>query len=88
MVTGPLAQKDRTGFRYHEKRLMESTSNVTDTVFVGKPDQEHCFLFDADDPLELLRTLLSQAERPETGISREDAYEVMEGMVPERVRST
>lgn len=66
---------------------METSSNVTDTVFLVKPDQEHCFLFDADDPLELLRTLLSQAEKPESGISREDAYEVMEGMISERVRS-
>jgi hypothetical protein len=66
---------------------METSESVTDTVFVVKENEEHCFLFDSDDPLELLRTLLAQAERPDSGLTREEAYEVMEGMIPERLRS-
>ncbi len=66
---------------------MKSPQCVTDTVFVVKEKQEHCFLFDSDDPLGLLRALLSQARNPDSGLSREEAYEVMEGMIPERLRS-
>jgi len=66
---------------------MPTSGSMTDTVFVVKEGAEHCFLFDGDDPLELLRALLSQTDRPDSGLTREEAYEVMEGMVPERLRS-
>ena len=65
---------------------MESTA-ITDTVFVVKEDQEHCFLFDSDDLLGLLQTVFRSSRDPELGISREEAYEVLEGMIPERLRS-
>jgi IS5 family transposase len=66
---------------------MERTENVTDTVFVVKEDQEFCFLFDRDDPIDLYRALFRCAERPDSGLSREEVFEVIEGMVPERLRS-
>ena len=67
---------------------MESTTEqVTDTVFVIKEDQEFCFLFDRDDPFDLYRALFRCAERPDSGLTREEVFEVIEGMVPERLRS-
>jgi hypothetical protein len=67
---------------------MESTTEqVTDTVFVIKEDQEFCFLFDRDDPIDLYRALFRCAERPDSGLTREEVFEVIEGMVPERLRS-
>ena len=66
---------------------MDSTQGITDTLFVMKEDQQYCFLFDSDDPLELYRALLRCADQPGSGISREEAFEVMEGMVPDRLRS-
>jgi len=66
---------------------MESTEQVTDTVFVIKEDQEFCFLFDRDDPIDLYRALFRCAERSDSGLTREEVFEVIEGMVPERLRS-
>ena len=66
---------------------MESTEQVTDTVFVIKEDQEFCFLFDRDDPIDLYRALFRCAEKPDSGLTREEVFEVIEGMVPERLRS-
>jgi hypothetical protein len=67
---------------------MEPAESLTDTVFVVKENQEHCFLFDGDDPLELFRALLRCAQHPDpAGLTPEEAFEVLEGMVPERLRS-
>ncbi len=66
---------------------METIERATDTVFVVKEDQEFCFLFDRDDPIDLYRALFRCAERPEGGLTREEVMEVIEGMVPERLRS-
>ena len=66
---------------------MESIETGSDTVFVVKEDQEYCFLFDRDDPVDLYRALFRCAERPESGLTREEVFEVIEGMVPERLRS-
>ena len=66
---------------------MESMEKDTDTVFVVKEDQEFCFLFDRDDPIDLYRALFRCAERPDSGLSREEVLDVIEGMVPERLRS-
>jgi hypothetical protein len=66
---------------------MSTADGAMDTVFVVKEEEEHCFLFDDDDPLELLRALLRHAEELGSGLTRDEAYEVMEGMVPERLRS-
>ncbi len=65
---------------------MHRSAAITDTVFLVKEEREHCFLFDADDPLDLLRTLMMSADDEEGGIRREEAYEMMEGLVPERLR--
>ncbi|MBI4605551.1 MAG: hypothetical protein HY721_26600 [Planctomycetes bacterium] len=66
---------------------MESLERVIETVFVVKEDQEHCFLFDRDDPIDLYRALFRCAERPESGLTRDEVMEVIEGLVPERLRS-
>lgn len=66
---------------------MEAMERVTETVFVVKEDQEFCFLFDRDDPIDLYRALFRCAERPDAGLTREEVMEVIEGMVPERLRS-
>ena len=66
---------------------MESMEKVTGTVFVVKEDQEFCFLFDRDDPIDLYRALFRCAERPNSGLTRAEVMEVIEGMVPERLRS-
>ena len=67
--------------------FMDSMERATETVFVVKEDQELCFLFDRDDPIDLYRALFRCAERQDSGLSREEAMEVIEGMVPERLRS-
>jgi len=66
---------------------MDSMDTSTDTVFVVKEDQEYCFLFDRDDPIDLYRALFRCAERPEWGLTQEEVFEVIEGMVPERLRA-
>ncbi|HLU49341.1 MAG TPA: hypothetical protein VK116_14695 [Planctomycetota bacterium] len=58
-----------------------------DTVFLIQSNREHCFLFDGDDPIELYQALFRQASKGETGISHGDAVEVLEGIVPERLRA-
>jgi len=57
------------------------------SVFVVKEDQEYCFLFERDRPAGLYSALLSFAEREELGLSLVEALEVIEGIVPERLRS-
>jgi hypothetical protein len=66
---------------------MESMEKVTGTIFVVKEDQEFCFLFDRDDPIDLYRALFRCAEQPDSGLTRAEVMEVIEGMVPERLRS-
>lgn len=66
---------------------MESKSPATDTVFVVKDDQEHCFLFDGDDPLELFLVLYRHAESAESALTREEVTEVLEGLIPGKLRS-
>ena len=58
--------------------------SATSTVSVVKEDQEFWVRFSSDDPLELYQALLRMAQ-VESGISREEAYEVMEGLIPERL---
>jgi hypothetical protein len=57
------------------------------TVFVLKEDEEYCFLFERDNPASLFSTLFDCAERSDLGLSREDVLEMIEGLVPERLRS-
>jgi len=66
---------------------MESVDRSTDTLFVVKEDQEYCFLYDRDDPIDLYRALFRCADVPDSGLSREEVFEVIEGIVPERLRS-
>jgi hypothetical protein len=60
---------------------------ATDTVFVVKEQEEYCFLYDRDDPIDLYRALFRCADRPDGGLTQEEVFEVIEGMVPERLRS-
>ena len=57
------------------------------TLFVLKEDQEHCILFDSNDPGGLYDVLFEQASRPELGISQKEVFEVIEGLVPNRLRT-
>ncbi len=66
---------------------MESVDTSTDTLFVVKEDQEFCFLYDRDDPIDLYRALFRCADWQDSGLSREEVFEVIEGIVPERLRS-
>jgi hypothetical protein len=60
---------------------------VTDTVFVLKEGHEYCFLFDRDDPQNLLFELLPVANQEDGGLTREETLEVLEGIISERLRS-
>jgi len=57
------------------------------TIFVVKEDEEYCFLFERDDPGKLYSALFDCADRGDTGLSRQDVMEVIEGMVPQGLRS-
>jgi hypothetical protein len=57
------------------------------TVFLVKEDEEFCFLFERDDPAGLYTALLGSADASESGLSRGEALEVIEGMVPQGLRS-
>ncbi len=57
------------------------------TVFVLKEDEEYCFLFERDNPAGLFSALFESAERSDLGLSRQEVLEMIEGMVPERLRS-
>ena len=57
------------------------------TVFVLKEDEEYCFLFERDNPAGLYSALFDCAGRSDLGLSRQEVLEMIEGMVPERLRS-
>jgi hypothetical protein len=57
------------------------------TIFVVKEDEEYCFLFERDDPGRLYAALFDSAGRSDLGLSRREVTEMIEGMVPERLRS-
>ncbi len=57
------------------------------TLFVVKEDEEYCILFDRDDPVSLYEVLFDHAEKPDLGLTREEVFEVIEDLVPGRLRS-
>jgi len=57
------------------------------TIFVVKEEEEYCFLFERDNPARLYEALFESAEREDLGLSRAEVLEMIEGMVPERLRS-
>ena len=71
--------KEREGGRAEEERM--------GTVFVVKEDEEYCFLFERDNPGSLYSELFDCARRNDLGLSRGDVLEMIEGMVPNRLRS-
>ena len=67
---------------------MDSVAKTTDTLYVVKEEREFCYLYDRDDPIELYRALFQGAESGESeALSREEVFEVIEGLAPERLRS-
>lgn len=57
------------------------------TVFVVKEDEEYCFLYERDNPAGLYSALFDYAERSDLGLSRQEVMEMIEGMVPQGLRS-
>ncbi len=66
---------------------MKGDGERVGTVFVVKEDEEYCFLFERDDPGKLYSALFEYAERDDLGLSTREVTEMIEGMVPERLRS-
>ena len=56
------------------------------TVFLVKEDEEYCFLFERDDPASLYAALFQYADSSDLGLSRHEALEMIEGMVPHGLR--
>ena len=63
------------------------SESVNKTAFVVKEEEEFCFLYNDEDPFEIFRALMEQAGNPGSGLTRGEAFEIMEGMIPERLRS-
>ena len=63
------------------------SESVNKTAFVVKEEEEFCFLYNDEDPFEIFRALMKQAENPDSGLTRGEAFEIMEGMIPERLKS-
>ena len=62
---------------------MDQTTSAKETVFVVKEDREHCFVFDRDDPLDFLHSLLRNAEKLDSSIEVFDpATDVSVGVIP------
>ncbi len=57
------------------------------TLFVLKDDEEYCFLFDRENPVGLYDALFEHAGRPGERLSREEVFEVIEGLIPDRLRT-
>ena len=57
------------------------------TIFFVKEDEEYCFLYERDDPAGLYEALFGCADSAELGLSRREALEMIEGMVPDRLRA-
>ena len=77
------------GFREQKNKELfrEMSESVNKTAFVLKEEQEFCFLYNEEDPFDIFRALMEQAGKPDSGLPRGEAYEIMEGMIPERLRS-
>ena len=59
---------------------------ANETLFVVKPGDEYCFLWPEDRPKDLYGALLGCADRPGQALTRDDALEVIEDIVLERLR--
>jgi len=56
------------------------------TLFVLKDEEEHCILFNQNDPTGLYDVLFEHASRADVAINEQEACEVIEGLVPVRLR--
>ena len=88
VVSWPPANS-QDGFREQKNKELfrEMSESVNKTAFVLKEEQEFCFLYNDEDPFEIFRALMEQAGNPDSGLTRGEAFEIMEGMIPERLRS-
>jgi len=59
---------------------------ANETLFVVRPGDEYCFLWPEDRPKDLYGALLTCAGRPGYTLTRDEALEVIEDMVLERLR--
>ena len=57
------------------------------TIFLVKEDEEYCFLYERDDPAGLYSALFGCADSADLGLSGREALEMIEGMVPDRLRA-
>ncbi len=82
-------ENSQDGFREQKNKELfrEMSESVNKTAFVLKEEQEFCFLYNEEDPFEIFRALMEQAGKPDSGLTRGEAYEIMEGMIPERLKS-
>ena len=64
-----------------------ATTEGVGTVFVVKEDEEYCFLYERDNPAALYSALFDCARRPDMDLTRGDVCELIEGMVPDQLRS-
>ena len=60
---------------------------ANETLFVVKREDEYCFLWPEERPKDLYGALLGCAGRPGYALTREDALEVIEEIVLERLRA-
>lgn len=56
------------------------------TLFVLKDEEEHCILFDQDSASVLYDVLFEHADRSDVDITKKEVCEVIEGLVPVRLR--
>jgi hypothetical protein len=61
--------------------------STVSTLFVVRDNEEYCILFDPRDPVGLYEILFEHAARSDLGITRTEILEVIEGMVPDRLRA-
>lgn len=74
--------------RAEGKQPDEPTSmDAVGTVFVVKEDEEYCFLYELDNPSALYSALFDCAQRPDMDLTRSNVCELIEGMVPDQLRS-
>jgi hypothetical protein len=71
----------------HARNERRAEGEKVGTIFVVKEKEEYCFLFERDNPARLYSVLFECAESNETGLTRQEVMEMIEGMVPDRLRS-
>ncbi len=71
----------------HKRDERRADGEKVGTIFVVKEKEEYCFLFERDHPTRLYSALFDCADSSDTGLTRQEVMEMIEGMVPDRLRS-